>query len=333
MEHFKKDYNFISGIFKSRERQFLNSVKIESLLSADSYELMVSQLTDNAFSQEVKKGKNIEYIEAGVQAESNEIVSMLIRYSPSYALTNLIFIPWDIFNLKVAILRQLTDKTPDESLYGPEGSLPIDELKRMAQSMAFESLPSDIYQALQKAWYAYYDCDKNTQAFEIALDRQKHVILLNIAENKSPRIFQHIKEMAYVKAAEVLIRGHMAGLSWSIIQYGIADLLDPEKLENMYNISTTEWGGVLSSLSPNRFKSMIQSYIDGRNIHTIVSEKEKEVFIELENWKYLSPSIEYAYYFLSKKQWDIHDYRLILIGKMNQISSDLLKKRMLQSEL
>ncbi len=325
----KADFNFLYGVFKSRERELLDDTKIESLLSAHSLEDAIAGLPESPFSSEVSKNASEDGIDSAIDIETQIIRDFLNLNSPSKELTLLVYLPWDYFNLKVAILSKLREKENDQ-LFGPEGFISVENLKSYTEEMDFIMLPQDIYDSLQEAWIAYYEEDKNTQAFEFALDRQKNIHLTRIAqESDSQELLSFIKEGIEIKTAELLIRSKRAELPWKIVRWGIKEYPGYLKWEEMYGNDPAEWINYLEGLRDAPFRRILDRFSRNEDIGDIIRDEKDKLGEVLEGWKFKSPSIEYAYYFLSKKLANVYNMRMILLAKLKQLDNELIRKRII----
>ncbi|GEM_PF-3619795 len=327
MKKTKADFNFVYGVFKSRERELIDDAKLASLFSSSSFEEAVAQLPDSPFSHELNRVGGEGGIDAAIKLETSIITDFLTLNSPSRELRSLVFLPWDYFNLKVVILSKLYEKKND-ALFGPEGDLSVEDLKGYSEEMDFIMLPSAIYDSLQEAWIAYYEEDKNSQAFEFALDRQKNLHLLKIAfDTESKELLKLFKSIDEIKIGEVLIRGKNANLPWSIVKYALTGFSGISRIEEMYSSVPQEWNGFTASLRETPLKRILNDFSGGVDVSETLLREKRDLYTLIEKWKYYPPGIEYSYYFLTRKLSDLYNIRMILIGKLKNIDNNILKKR------
>ncbi|MCD6122315.1 MAG: V-type ATPase subunit [Spirochaetales bacterium] len=325
----RSDYNYVFGVFKSRETELLDESRIESLLKSAGFEEAVPQIPECPFADELRKLKSESGIDSGISREFKEINGFLQLNSPSAELKNLVFIPWDFFNLKVAILSKIKDKQI-ENLYGPEGNVSIEQLKISTEDMNFSNLPQDIYDALQQAWISYYETDKNTQAFEFTLDREKNLLLTKTAlRTDSKELINFFKAVEELKLGELIIRAKEASIGWDLVTEGLKKSSLADNFKDIYPNQPQEWQGYIGSLRDSLLKRILYAFSQKQNISEITLVSKQELNGYLERWKYYPPSIEYAYYFLARKFADLYNIRLILLGKLTGISTKILKKRIL----
>lgn len=327
MKKSESDFNFIYGIFKSREKQLLSFTQLEGLLALGSYDEVIAQLPDSPFSHKARQyGQDEAGIEAGVGEEIGEIKAILAQYVSQSSLKSLIFLPWDFFNLKVSVLASINNE-PHEELYGPEGEVRLDDLALQQETMAYDFLPQDIYDALQNAWIAYYEEDKNCQAFEIAIDRQKNVVLLRHAVSCSQEIYKFLRVNTEIKLAELFLRAKKADFPWELVRWGLEGMSGIERLREMYSLPIRDWQERLTPFPIGPFRNLVQRFQENSDIQSLVGEERVENLKRFDSWKYYPPSIEYCYYFLTRKLSQVYTLRLLLLGRLNKLSPEEIRKR------
>ncbi len=222
--------------------------RLDSMTEAASFSDAVSRMPEGVFSAKVRGNTGAQGIEEGYAAEMSEISNLLARFSPNADFTRLAFLPWDFHNLKAAVLRSL-DGRGGEELFGPEGEVIASRLSAMAESKEFGDLPPILFDALQQAWIAYYDEEKDTQAFELSLDRQMDLVMEKTARSLSSAIGSHRETVSDLTAADVFFRAYFARLPWKRVSWSFAGHPDLPRLKETYQLKVEDWGGRISSLS------------------------------------------------------------------------------------
>ena len=223
-------------------------------------------------------------------------------------------------------MASLAGGTPDE-LFGPEGDLSLEELKTHREEMEFEFLPQDLYDALQNAWIAYFEEGKDTQAFEVALDRQRVLLLLRIAEDCSKDITKYLRVSTELKLAESILRSKTADLPWKLIRWGFSEFSSLSRISEVYALPIGQWSEHLAAFPKGVFRDVLEKYHDGVDIGALVSEMRGVLLDVYENWKYSPPSIEYCYYYLTRKLGEVYSLRMLLLGKLNRLPIEEIRRR------
>jgi vacuolar-type H+-ATPase subunit C/Vma6 len=321
------DFNFLCGIFRSREKNLCERHDLDALLACRRFPDAVARLPDTVLGSALRVetwtsfalSGGIEAVETGYRAELSEIKDLLSRFSPRADFNRLIFLHWDFHNLKAALLRAFSraDRTgskrlPDAELFGIEGEIDVKNLVGMADAMDFKGLPPHLHRALQEAWIAYYERGKDPQAFELALDRQAFIALEKMARTLSTAIADHIGMLSDISVSDVFFRSYFARLPWDKVFWGIHGHADSSKLRMLYRLDPADWGGYASSFSQTLSK-LVLHVNTSRDAAVEINLARRECLRLMREWSYKPPSIEYAFYFLTRKLSDINNLRLILL--------------------
>ena len=320
------DYNFLCGILRSREAGFVAPQRLEAVLAARGFDDAVAQLPDGPFAVEVRKSPGFEGLERGARAETAVLRDLLAKYSPSEGLEGLLLAPLDWFNLKVAVLQKLTGRR-DERLPGPEGSLRFADLAAMAEAGRTDGLPRSFADALGAALGAYNEAGRSTQAFELALDRQRELALLSLARSTSEEIGAHARESADLSASLVLSRAALAGIPWSVSRYGFAGHADEARFADLAGMKPAEWTARLAGIGSTGAREVLAAVAAGGNVAEIAAARRKKLAARIRDWRFRPPSAEYAYWWISRKLADLANLRLALVCKLNGLPEAETRKR------
>ncbi len=320
------DFNFLCGIFRSREKALVSRQKLDAIASARSLPEAASQMPEGGFGARFRADPGVNGIEGGFSEELTDIRELLTRFSPRADFTRLIFLPWDFHNLKAAVLTRLSGKAAGEQspagrggLFGPEGEVSVSRLAEMAQAMEFGGLSPHLAAGLEQAWIAYYDSDKDSQCFELALDRQKQLALEEISRSISSAIHEHFHVVSDISAADVFFRAYFSRLSWKRASWSFTGHPDLEKLKVLHTMKVEDWGGRLTSLSRKLLQKLFLAVRTPVDASEAVARERHAHLASMTDWGYKPPSVEYAYYFLTRKLADLFNLRLVLLCMLNGI--------------
>ncbi len=323
-------FNFLCGVFRSREPGLLAPARVEGLVSARGFTDALAQLPDGPFAAEARRDPGAAGIEAGAAAVAADLKGLVMKYSPSPELNDLAFLPWDFHNLKAALLQKLTGRTAAD-LFGPEGSVRTEELARMAEAMRFDALPKPLALSLEKALVAYYDADKDAQAFELALDRQRTLRLMEIAAGATPAVRAWYAGMDDATSAETFFRLHRARVPWPVVRPAFDGHVDATALKELYALPATEWGGRLSTVSREPVRLLLQSAAAAADPSAVLVAERKKALAVVRDWRFRPPSFEYALYYVTRLLADVALMRLVLLCKLNGIEAAEIGKRVIDA--
>jgi vacuolar-type H+-ATPase subunit C/Vma6 len=324
------DFNFLCGIFRSRESGLLTAARLEGLVAARDFPEALAQLPEGRFAAEARKDPGTGSIETGFRAAVAELKELVVKYSPLSELNDLAFLPWDFHNLKAALLQKLTGKTVD-GLYGPEGSVAVASLTAMTEAMRFDSLPKPLVVSLEKALVAYYETDKDAQAFEVSLDRQKSLRMLETAASATTQVLAYYQNADDAAIAEAFVRSHLARVPWETVQGAFAGHADASRLKEMYPLKVSEWAGRLASISREPVRSLLSAAAASTDPGAPLLAQKRRVLTMMKDWRYRPPSFEYALYYVTRTLADLANFRLVLVCKLNRIAAAEIGKRVIDA--
>ncbi len=326
------DFNFLCGIFRSREPALLAPARLEGLVGARDFTETLAQLPDGPFALEARRAPGAEGVEAGVRAAATDLKALVLKYSPSPSLNDLAFLAWDFHNLKAVLLQKLTGRTVAD-LIGPEGGVSAADLSRMAETMRFDSLPKTLASSLEKALVAYYETDKDPQAFELALDRQKSLRLVEIAASATPAVQGYYAGVDDAVTAESFVRLHRAHVPWPTVRPAFAGHVDATAFKDLYPLALSEWGGRLASVSREPVRLLLQAAAAAGDPSAVLLAQKKKSLAVMRDWRFRPPSFEYALYYVTRLLGDVAAMRLVLLCKLNRIEAAEIGKRVIDALL
>ncbi len=324
------DFNFICGIFRSREPSLLSAARLEGMVASRDFAEALAQLPEGRFAAEARKDPGAGSIETGFRAAVAELKDLVVKYSPLSELNDLAFLPWDFHNLKAALLQKLTAK-PVEGLYGPEGSVAVAALTPMTEAMRFDSLPKPLAVSLEKALVAYYEVGKDAQAFEVSLDRQKSLRMLETAAAATPQVLAYYQSADDAAIAEAFVRSHLARVPWETVQGAFAGHADASRLKEMYPLKVSEWAGRLASISRESVRLLLAAVAAASDPGAPLVAQKRRVLTIMKDWRYRPPSFEYALYYVTRTLTDLANLRLVLVCKLNRIAAAEIGKRVIDA--
>jgi hypothetical protein len=323
-------FNFICGVFRSREPGLLTPARIEGLVAARDFGDAMGQLPDGPFALEARRTPGADGVEAGARAVAADIRNLVLKYSPSPELNDLAFLPWDFHNLKSVMLQKLTGRTV-EGLAGPEGGTGVAEMARMAESKRFDSLPKPLALSLEKALVAYYEADKDAQAFELALERQQVLRLAEIGAAATPAVQAYYAGVDDAVTAESFVRLHRARVPWTTVKDAFAGHADAAALKELYALSSSEWGGRLAAVSREPVRLLLQAAAAAQDPAAVLLAQKKKALALMRDWRFRPPSFEYALYYVTRLLADVAVMRLVLLCKLTGIDGAEIGKRVVDA--
>lgn len=333
------DYNYLYGLLRSREGELIDGARLSAMVGMQSVAELAQIYPESPFLSAFAPDFDEASLERAIAAEQEELRALLDRYAPEPALRELLLVPRDLYNLKVAL--RLDAQPPEEAggaaaaaLFGPPGTRAAAAIRAAAagEGPALTSA-GDTDRAsralagiLQRALAAFYAAGRNGQVLELAIDRLGRLFQTATAAAASPEVGAVYADHAALAAGELLARGRAAGLSWEVARWGLLDLPGQADLEELYAAPPGEWGGRLAGFS-GVLRALLAAVADGAETGAALRAQQEAVDRRAAAWRFSPPSFAFAVYYLRKKRADLDALRLICLAKLKGVSAAAIGAR------
>ena len=333
------DYNYLYGLLRSREGELIDGARLRAMVGMQSVAELAQIYPESPFLSAFAPDFDEASLERAIAAEQEELRALLDRYAPEPALRELLLVPRDLYNLKVAL--RLDAQPPEEAgdaaaaaLFGPPGTRAAAAIRAAAagEGPALTSA-GDTDRAsralagiLQRALAAFYAAGRNGQVLELAIDRLGRLFQTATAAAAAPEVGAVYADHAALAAGELLARGRAAGLSWEVARWGLLDLPGQADLEELYAAPPGEWGGRLAGFS-GVLRALLAAIAAGAETGAALRAQQEAVDRRAAAWRFSPPSFAFAVYYLRKKRADLDALRLICLAKLKGVSAAAIGAR------
>ena len=325
------DYNYLYGLIRSREGELIDGARLRAMVGMQSVAELGQIYPESPFLSAFAPDFDEASLERAVAAEQEDLRALIDRYAPEPALRELLLVPRDLYNLKVALRldAQPLDAGGDEAvdaLFGPPGTRSAAAI-RAAVAGEGPTLTSagDTDRAsralagiLERALAAFYAAGRSGQVLELAFDRLSRLFRTAAVAAVSPEVGAVYADHAAVAAGELLARGRAAGLPWEVVRWGLLELPGQIDLEELYAAPPAEWGGRLASFS-GVLRALLATIAEGAETGAAVRAQQEAVDRRIAAWRFAPPSFAFAVYYLKKKRADLDALRLICLAKLKGV--------------
>ena len=341
------DYNYLYGLIRSREGELIDAARLRALVGMAGIDEIVQICPESPFLDAFAPDLDEAALERAIASEQADLRWLIDRYAPEPALRELLLVPRDLYNLKVALrLRagaaagseadssDAVSDVDEDALYGPPGTRAVASIRgAVADDGPGLTSAGDIDRAsralagcLDRALAAFYAAGRNGQVLELALDRLGHLFRIATAEAPDPEVGAVYRDSAAIAAGELLARGSAAGLPWEVARWGLLDLPSQTDLEALYETPAADWGPRLASFS-GALRSLLARIGEGMEPGAAVRAEQEAVAKRIAAWRYAPPSFAFAVYYLCKKQADLAALRMICLAKLKGVAEATISAR------
>ena len=339
----ESDYNYLYGLIRSREGELIDGARLRALVGMQSVAELVQIYPDSPFLRTFAPDFDEAALERAIGAEQEDLRALIERYAPEPALRELLLVPRDLYNLKVA-LRMDAQRTAadgadaiaaadEAACYGPPGTREVDAIRAAVAGEGALTSAGDTDRAsralariLERALAAFHAAGRNGQVLELAVDRLGHLFHAATATAVDPEVGAAYGDHGAIAAGELLARGRAADLPWEVVRWGLLELPGQADLEELYAAAPAEWGSRLASFS-GVLRALLTGIAEGAEIGTAVRLQQEQVDRRVAAWRMAPPSFAFAVYYLRKKRADLEALRLICLGKLKGVAEATIDAR------
>lgn len=339
------DYNYLYGLIRSREGELIDGARLRALVGMAGIDEIVQIYPESPFLDAFAPDLDEAALERAIASEQADLRWLIDHYAPQPALRELLLVPRDLYNLKVALRLNAGatggaehaegDEAGDrDALYGPPGTRTVAAIRTavagegpgLTSAGDIDRASRAIAGCLERALKAFYTAGRSGQVLELASDRLVHLFRIATTEAADPEVGAVYRDAAAIAAGELLARGSAAGLPWQVARWGLLDLSSQAELEALYAAPASEWGARLAGFG-GVLRALLARIADGMETGAAVRAEQQAVARRIASWRYAPPSFAFAVYYLCKKQADLAALRLICLAKLKGVAEATISAR------
>ncbi len=323
------DFLYASARVKALETKLLGKADFDKMLDAEGAEEVLKLLADTDYGMDIAEMKNI-YDFPKILYSHNKRAYDVIRDSVKNPLVVRFFtLKNDYHNLKVLIKNEILGPDEARNHYLYLGEVELAQLEKLAADDPTALVPDNIKEAYRAA-KAVYEITQDAQQIDITLDNALFSDLKNITEKLGEDLIKeyfsamadltNIKTMIRLMKIKAEVRDlERALLPGGIIEYDFFVRLFNEPIQNIIDTFT---------FSP------YQKVVD-EGLSRFVNTKRLDHFEKLTDdyliniarrGLYKPFGIEPVFGYLAATENEVNILRMVLVGKINGIPSDMLKE-------
>lgn len=308
------------------------------LLGRNQYDRMIdSENLSEAlkFLSETPYGSFLEgdNFETALNAAASNMYSDIAKASPYKILVDFMRVKYDYHNIKALVKGKILEKDFSDILV-PNGIINIDELKAVINGAAVKEFPSIMNEAIE-AVLADYEETKDPQRIDIILDKYMFSHMKRIVKDiNNEFINKYLNVLIDLTNIKTLLRvkklnKEVAFFRELLIEGGSIDKktfneLYSEDLEGIsHKLSSSEYGNMLKDSMEYYAKTDSFASLEKNIDNYLINYMKKAKFINLGP----EPIIVYMF----ARETEIRNLRIILVGKLNKVSENLVRERLRDS--
>lgn len=328
MEHLQ----FTNAIARLRvlETRLLDKSKIERMIDSQSPYEALKILEETEYGNIMTNVKSPSDYEQILKDELKRVYDLIYEISPEKSLVNIMALKYDYHNIKVMIKGEKLNKDLSYLLI-PAGTVDINLLKEIFSNGTFKNLSTFMQEAIEKVKKSFEDL-KDPQQIDIILDNYMYKEMLSIADEIGEDFIKdYIKISIDFNNLRTLLRVKAQDKSRSFLKEVLihGGFIDEDIFLNLKNDSLDNIANKLSSIDYEKvIRPGIEEYEKVKNISYLEKLCEDYIINFIKKSKYISFGVEPIIAYILAKENEIKIIRIIMVGKLNNISPQIIRERL-----
>lgn len=310
---------------KALETKLLDRAKFETIIESKDFNDAIRILQDSLYAQYL----SFDY-EAGLVKALEDLYVEMRKLSPSKEVVDVLAARYDGHNIKTLIKAKFSNFDADRLLINI-GTIPLDNLKIMLKEENFRDMNKTLRFYVEKAISEFKNTE-NPQDIDIVIDQGILKYMQEIAENSGleylKKIVKLIIDMTNIKAfIRIKVQDRERELFAKV--YASGGNLDMDHFMNSFNDSLDSFANkIMHSEHFKWVKGAIEEYIKSGDIGSIEKYGDNYIIDIIKNSKFVSFGPDPLIAFLIAKENENRLLRIVLTGKKNNVSPDVIRERL-----
>lgn len=312
------------------ETRLLDKAKIDRIIDGDSANEALKVLQESEYAGVMTGVKRPEDYEMVLARELKRVYELMYDASPVKSLVDIMGIKYDYHNIKVILKGMFLQKDFSHMLI-PVGMMDVQTLKHSIENNNLGDLNETMKEGIIKAKEVFEET-KDPQVIDIILDNTMFKEMREIAKQIDDKFVDkyvkvtidstNIKTLLRVKKQkkdkdfleEVIIEGGEIDKDTLISMLHDA----PENISN--KLAFTDYGEMI--------KLGIEDFTKSGSVNELERLVDNYIMNMMKEAKYIPFGVEPLLAYIYAKETEIKIVRIIMVGKLNNISGEVIRERL-----
>lgn len=310
------------------ETRLLDRIKLDRMIDSPSSENALKILQDSNYGSGVNVQKPQEF-ESLLGEELKQLYSLMYEICPLKELVDMLAVRYDYHNIKVLLKAKALDKDFDNLLASVQ-TVPVTKIKEYLEGEKVE-LPAAMKEAIDRA-RDVYSKDQDPQQIDIMMDRYMYQDILERAKLiGDPYAIDYFKTVIDFNNIKTFLRVRKQNKSRPFLMEALLDGGFIDK-NDIIPLSEEPLEQLANKMPGKRYDDLFSKGVDEFRVQGNITGLERQMENYLMNYikkgKYVTFGIEPLFSFLFAKETEIKNVRIIMVGKINNIASSLIRERL-----
>ncbi len=324
------EYAYSTARIRAKEIKLLDSTRLERMLEAAAPEEAYKVLIESEYGTGGESAGNVYSFETLLSEEMKKTYAFLEEIAPQIEVVRAFQRRHDFFNVKVLLKAEFSNQDPPAILMDT-GTFDRDAIRTMIRERDYEQMPPILRQAIIDL-YDLFPRTGDPQIVDSILDKASYEQLAADLKAIDNQFLQDLADlMTDITNIKIFIRARSIGKAWDflkkqLISGGVipesAYITNSDKPADSFigDIRHTRYGDAVHKgweLSRTR-----------KNISGLEKLLDDYLMEYVRRAKLVTMGVEPFIAWLFAKEAEIRNVRIIMTGKINGLSSDLIRERL-----
>ena len=312
------------------ETRLLDKSKVDRMIDSNSAQEALKVLQETEYANVMTNVKRAEDYEVILSEELKRLFNVMYEISPEKSLVDLMSVKYDYHNIKV-ILKGIFLKEDLSYLLIHVGTIKVSKLKSSIENNELRDLSPIMREAIEEA-IKDFENSKDPQMVDIILDKYMFKEIIQIKNSIKDRfVDKYVDSVIDSTNLKTLLRVKKQNkgrefFSSVIIEGGS---IDKDKLLGMLNDSVENVATKLSFTDYAEFiKVGIEYYSKTRSVSLLEKLIDNYIMDMMKDAKIIPFGVEPILAYIYAKETEIKIIRIIMVGKLNNISAEVVRERL-----
>lgn len=326
----KTDYLYASARVHANECNLLRRESIDKMIDARTAEEALKVLYQCDYGESGSELSNPADFDELLKLEQRKLHEFIMSIAPDKDLFALFFYPYDYHNLKTLLKAENVDRTADDIL-SDTGTIPVSKLRVMVRERDFVFMTERMRTGVTEALDSYARTG-DPQMIDVTLDRYCYGDMVKAADKtRNDFVRGYVSRLIDMINLKSFVRTRAIGKSWDFFSKlfvpggNIAERIFVSNFEESLD-------QMADKLMPFGIGQPLAAGAEELNQNGRFTNLEKSLDDNLmdyvRNAKYISFGIEPLIGYLVAKEADIKTARIIMAGKLSDLSSERIRERL-----
>ena len=325
----RKDYGQSVVMVRVLEKKLLTKNRLDRMIEAETPEEVMKQLSETEYSQNMFDIQQPQEYERILKRETERVFNLVRELSNDKEIVDILSLKYDYHNLKVLLKSKITGKD-FSNLLMQAGTIDASKFKVKFETQS-NDLPQEIIEAIDEVQKDFVE-NHNPQRIDIIVDKHYFRNLSRLAKEIDVKVItDYVEGLIDFQNMITLFRVKKQNRDARFLETVIFEggTISKNKIVESINDNTDT---ILNKFKKEKLGIYLTKGLEVFSETKRLSELEKisdNYLMELnKESKYVVFGPEPLFTYLVAKEREINAIRMIMVSKINNISSDKIRERL-----